>query len=197
MGRPKKVITPFAAAHWHHSNECEAHTVGVGCKQQFVFHCTCLNHVSVRTVEAVCRNPKTLVCGVCNPVDVSRAPSMWETRAYGALQNLGVTDMMTEVKILGGRYSAADVMLFIDGGRCVVVMVDGEQHFRSTRVHRDSDAQFATDCAFNNEALAQGFYVVRLHYKDAWQYERVLRQCLTICTEAPQPLLVRSPAYHF
>jgi hypothetical protein len=102
---------------------------------------------------------------------------------------------MTEVKVLKKKYSAADIILFLPNGMCTAIMVDGVHHFRTTRDTRDHNAQNATDDAFNTSAAKHGIHVIRLHYKDSWQYERFLRTSLQMCSAAEEPLLVKSPSF--
>jgi hypothetical protein len=153
MGRPKKPVSDFIAQHWHPCNEVAVSEVGTACKQQFAFFCTCMLHKTIRTVEAVTRNPDTLLCGVCDPTQLARAPSQWELKAYAALKCFWKGDFMTEVKVLKQRYSAADIVLHPPNGKCTIVMIDGEQHFRCTRRERDHNAQSDTDATFNVAAL--------------------------------------------
>jgi transcription elongation factor Elf1 len=196
MGRPKKNLDQVIVDQWHARNGADVRDIGTADTTQWFFHCLCNRHITMRTMQAVVKNINTLECGVCNPQKKLQPPSHWECLAYTALHTLGYTDFMTEVKILKGKFSAADIVVIVSDTLWVVVMVDGEHHFRTTRDSRTHKEQQETDDRFDCRAMAQQFSVIRLHFRDAWCFEYQLRVFLQQCTVSGQPLLLKSPSYY-
>jgi hypothetical protein len=196
MGRHKHVIDEFVCEHWHECNNLDVNAIGTADTTQFYFHCTCHTHKTLRTMQAVVKNPNTLECGICSPENKLKPPSSFECAAYNALYKLGHTDFMVEIKLLKARYGAADIVLQLHTGMTVIIMVDGQHHFRTTRCDRTHHEQSETDEAFNSAALAMNASVIRLHYKDCWSFEYQLRVFLQRCACSTQALLLKSPSFY-
>jgi hypothetical protein len=195
-GRPLQQLPPFFVNHWHHSNTIPLNNVGTADKRQFYFLCSCRLHVTFRSAAAVIKNPSTLVCRVCEPNNCKKPPSSHEIAAYAAMRTVWGEQFMTEVRYLGGRFGAIDILVRLTSGKDVAVMIDGKHHFSTDRQSRTAAEQGDADMAFNRAALAQGLHVVRLHYKDQWEFQYLLRTYLTRLNMVSSPTLQQSPSFH-
>lgn len=89
--------------------------------------------------------------------------SALEARMYEAAAGLDWIGA-PQAKVLGNGYSDADLLVCWPHPICV--MADGEQHICKDMHGKSVAEQQATDHAFNMEALARGYHVIRLHYAD-------------------------------
>jgi very-short-patch-repair endonuclease len=111
------------------------------------------------------------------------------------MQKLCGNNFMTEVKVLSGKFGAVDLMVTCTSGMQVVVLVDGRHHFVGGRKERCAEEQSDADARFNTAALSAGFSVIRLHYKDIWEVEYLLRTYLSKINSLKRPTIMLSPSF--
>jgi hypothetical protein len=162
----------------------------------FFFNSSCGVHVTLKSVAGVVKNENTLVYKVCEPNKCKVKPSSHEQVAYTALQKVWGNVFMTEIKVLGQKFGAVDILLTLANKRSVAIMIDGKHHFTGGRKERDASVQSEADSRFNQAALSAGLCVVRLHYKDCWEYEYLLRTFIHALSKVQTPTMLVSPSFN-
>ena len=146
--------------YWFHGNgPVEEAGVTNSCEEQRVYWCKCWRHTSLRTTKnLVSRHSEGIECKIC----AKAADSHVELIARGALQQAGVS-FQVYVKPLGHKFGPVDI--YIPAANFIVA-VDGPGHMeedcRSVPLH----VQQAIDKRFDDESMRQGFYLLRMHYRD-------------------------------
>jgi hypothetical protein len=159
----------------------------------------CGKHKVWRALDSVNRNAAALRCKVCG--QTKRVASRWEQDCYALLAHMG-WQFTVEAVVLSGKHgegawqSKSPVDVWVYDPVDLLISVDGEQHFTSSRDGFGKGVQALRDERFNQAALAQGWASVRLHYSDTvQQWERTLRRARDSIIEGASIFVMFTPCY--
>lgn len=129
-----------------------------------------------------------------------KPPSQHEQDLYRILDqpNQELPLWVTEARVLGGSWGAADVYF---PSINAMVMVDGEHHFpggsgRNIHGHAGS-IQLWHDLLFNVAAVSGSFSVLRLHYQDKALWLGAVLQFVRDCSACTPPFHRWVPAWKY
>jgi very-short-patch-repair endonuclease len=161
---------------------------------QYYFLCECGQHMAFMTVEAVYRTGKPPSCKQCG-VGVNVKASTHEKKAYAMLTSMKLKGIIvTECKVLGGRYGAADIWV---PHLKTLIMIDGEHHSAGRMHTKHYKQQVAVDMRFTEAALAKGFNVLRVGDQDVEHLDQYMEQLLAITNQyQPHVALLGSQIAH-
>lgn len=149
--------------------------VGIHDERQAYLWRMCKQHLMFQSFKSVIDNFKkghgsSMNCKVCQKYndmkDNAITPSTYEETAYLAMSHVPgvrVVDWMTDVRVLRGNFSSADIWIPLLN---LCIMIDGEGHF-GDHTGRSVEDQEEADDMFNYEAIDRGLTVFRLHFQDA------------------------------
>jgi hypothetical protein len=122
----------------------------------------------------------------CKPCGIGPAPSKLEAAAYAAL---GSDALVTECKLLGGNYGAADIFV----RSCnTIVMVDGEHHYHASHHGKQSSKQVEVDIRFTKAAVEMGYSVVRVAPHEVADVHKLVRSVAAEAAATRQPCVILS-----
>lgn len=135
-------------------------------------------------------HPEGIACKQCLGLGASHP----ERVVLGKLSGMGAV-FQTQVKVLREKYGAVDFVLF---PHKLIIQVDGPHHMEEGSWGEALAHQMDVDRRFNEEALAQGMRVLRLHHRDVSLGKSVdlIKRAVSFCTLDPStPRLWFSPSY--
>lgn len=147
-------------------------------------------HVTIHTLAAVIRFPKTLECRFCNNMcKSSYEETAWEgmvldpSKPFAAWE--GSIDYAAEVRVVKGWSGAVDLY---DWGASLIVQIDGEQHMKANVCARDQQ--------FNEMAAQQGHNVLRILCTDLMRLDHWVGEAYKLARAHPgQVFILHSSGY--
>jgi hypothetical protein len=172
--------------------------VGKTSKERLLWRCTCgvEGHVTLRKPRTVDKSPHALRCYICHGDPPSK-------RKYGGSSSgeivarklvvMGWPEEAVAVQVMPWEGCKKLVDMYLPLQR-LIIHHDGRSHENPMPVDRNKvGKKVAEDKAWDKQAHALGFKVVRLHHKDGVEvWEAYIRWAITHATGAP----LYTPAFH-